>query len=85
MNKTTRINGVIYMHTSPSGKHYIGQTKQKINNRFRSDGSGYKQCRVFYNAIKKYGWNNFKHEILEKKYKYTRIIRSKRNILYTKI
>lgn len=33
--------------------------------RFGKNGNGYKGCRYFYRAIQCYGWNNFKHEILE--------------------
>lgn len=58
--------GVIYKYTSPSGKVYIGQTKRTVEERAKdSDGSGYKKCTIFYNAIKKYGFNNFKVEIIE--------------------
>lgn len=28
-------------------------------------GEGYKECTAFYNAIRKYGWNSFLHEVLE--------------------
>ena len=52
----------IYKHTSPSGKVYIGQTCQKPENRW-NNGKGYKSG-YFYCAIKKYGWNNIKHEVL---------------------
>ena len=55
---------VIYKHTSPSGKVYIGITSQNPERRWRSDGSGYRGNTHFYNAIKKYGWENFDHEIL---------------------
>lgn len=55
---------VVYKHTSPSEKVYIGITNQKPERRWRSDGSGYRQNEQFYNAIKKYGWDSFKHEIL---------------------
>jgi diadenosine tetraphosphatase ApaH/serine/threonine PP2A family protein phosphatase len=53
----------IYKHTSPSGKCYIGQTTNP-KNRWRS--SAYKPCPKFYNAIQKYGWCNFTHEIIFK-------------------
>ena len=56
-------NYIVYRHTSPSSKVYIGITCQKSERRWR-DGKGYKKCIVFYKAIQKYGWTNFKHEIL---------------------
>lgn len=54
----------VYKHTSPSGKVYIGITKTKPEKRWGKDGSGYKTQQYFWRAIQKYGWNNFKHEIL---------------------
>ena len=54
----------VYRHISPSGKSYIGITKQIAEKRFQ-EGSGYKTQPVFWRAIKKYGWETFKHEILE--------------------
>lgn len=53
----------VYRHTSPSGKVYIGITQQKPEYRWR-DGKGYKYNAHFYSAIKKYGWENFTHEVL---------------------
>lgn len=55
----------VYMHTNKiNNKRYIGITGQdRYWDRWRSDGSGYK-TQVFGKAIEKYGWNNFKHEIL---------------------
>ena len=53
----------VYKHTSPSGKVYIGIAKD-IKHRWRGDGSGYKGSTRIANAIKKYGWSNFEHEIL---------------------
>lgn len=52
------------MHISPSQKRYIGITSQDPQKRWKSDGSGYKEQSYFWNAIKKYGWDNFQHKIL---------------------
>lgn len=55
----------IYMHTNKvNGKVYIGQTCQPLEDRWRKDGAGYVGSTKFYNAIKKYGWDNFEHVIL---------------------
>ena len=54
---------VVYKHTSPNGKVYIGITSQNPIERWRG-GKGYKTNPHFWNAIVKYGWDNFKHEIL---------------------
>jgi len=54
----------VYRHISPAGKSYIGITMQNPERRFQN-GNGYKTQKAFYRAIKKYGWENFKHEILE--------------------
>lgn len=53
----------VYKHTSPSGKVYIGITKD-VKHRWRNNGMGYKGSTRIHNAIMKYGWENFKHEIL---------------------
>lgn len=65
----------IYKHTSPSGKVYIGQTSQ--NNpvqRWRNGGKGYFrknpktqdfQQPAMVNAIMKYPWNLWTHEIID--------------------
>lgn len=63
---------IIYDHISPSGKHYIGQTCRKAEERWGANGGRYmaKNAKgqyvhsLFANAILKYGWDNFKHEIL---------------------
>lgn len=55
----------IYMHKNKiNNKVYIGQTMQNVEDRWKN-GKGYKSCTLFYNAINKYGWNNFEHLILE--------------------
>lgn len=54
----------VYKHTFPNGKLYIGITSKTPEKRWKKDGAGYQSQRHVYNAIKKYGWNNIKHEIL---------------------
>ena len=57
-------NYTIYMHKNKiNGKIYIGQTSQEPKKRW-DNGRGYIDCSRFYNAILKYGWNNFEHIIL---------------------
>lgn len=60
----------VYKHTLPmfvSGKEndmvYIGLTSIAPEDRWRN-GLGYWQNKYFYNAIKKYGWDNFEHIII---------------------
>ena len=56
---------VVYRHTSPSKKCYIGITHYKNpEKRWGKNGSNYSENTVFYKAIKKYGWDNIIHEIL---------------------
>ena len=45
-------------------KKYIGITCRKPERRFGNNGNNYKDAPLFWNAIQKYGWNKFKHEIL---------------------
>ena len=56
-------NYIVYKHISPSNKVYIGITKQTLKARW-NNGHGYKRNEYFTNTIKKYGKDNFKHEIL---------------------
>lgn len=54
---------IVYKH-SYNNKVYIGITCQIPEQRWRN-GEGYKDSPHFYRAIKKYGWNNFTHEIIQ--------------------
>ena len=56
---------IVYKHTSPNGKSYIGITSQTTAERWGLNGSRYlKENTHFANAIRKYGWENFSHDIL---------------------
>lgn len=56
-------NYVVYKHTSPSGKVYIGITSD-TKRRWAANGYYYYRQSAFANAIHKYGWDNIKHEVL---------------------
>jgi group I intron endonuclease len=64
--------GLIYKATNKiNGKVYIGQTCSLLNKRIydhkkRSKNSNISNNNKFYNAIKKYGFENFEWEILQK-------------------
>lgn len=65
MNKTPKKGyGYIYKYTSPSGKSYIGQTINSLAIRAGHNGKNYLGCVAFYQAILKYGFENFEVEIL---------------------
>ncbi len=60
----------VYIHTNMiNGKKYVGQTIYGDNpNRRWQNGYGYKPNKehtsYFWNAIKKYGWDNFEHKVV---------------------
>lgn len=64
-NKPKNNNGFVYKYTSPSGKSYIGQTCRSLKERAENNGCGYVGSSIFFSAIQKYGFDNFKVEILE--------------------
>lgn len=55
---------IVYEHVSPEGKRYVGITSRRPQERWLSGGKGYKENTHFWNAIQKYGWDNFEHNIL---------------------
>ncbi len=56
---------IVYQHKNKiNGKIYIGITMQEPEKRWGSNGCNYKSSPHFYAAIKKYGWDNFEHNIL---------------------
>ena len=56
--------GYIYCITSPSGKKYIGQTERHYEKRFREHCALSNCCIVLEHAIRKYGKENMKFEVL---------------------
>jgi hypothetical protein len=57
--------GYIYILTSPNGKSYIGQTTRPIEKRFQQHQQKSSGCVAIYNAIQKYGWENFEKDYYE--------------------
>ena len=58
-------NYTVYMHTVvPTGKRYVGITRQNVKRRWGSNGCAYNKSQYFAKAILKYGWDNITHEIL---------------------
>lgn len=61
--------GIIYKHTCLiTGKYYIGQTTKTIEQRWKGHVNNSKKDKpygIFQRAIKKYGEENWEHEVLE--------------------
>ena len=70
----------VYKHTSPSNKVYIGITSQTCESRW-SKGKAYKGSTLFNNCIKKYGWENIKHEILYEDLTYEEAIMREKELI----
>lgn len=64
-------NYCVYVHTSPNGKMYVGQTGQSLKKRWGENGRRYLEKKndkyihsAFARAILKYGWDNIEHEVI---------------------
>ena len=57
-------NYCVYQHISPTNKSYFGiHNSNNVNKRW-ANGLGYRTQPVFFRAIIKYGWDNFKDVVL---------------------
>lgn len=75
---------IIYLHINPKNKKvYVGITNQNVYKRWKN-GHGYTKCKKFYNAILKYGWDNFKHIVLCKTCKDRALLLEKTLVKYYK-
>lgn len=54
----------VYSHVFPNGKRYIGITMCELEKRW-GNGHNYTTCRLVDRAIKKYGWENINHAVLD--------------------
>lgn len=71
---------IVYIHITPSDKKYVGITCQGAEERWRN-GNGYKKNQPFYNAIKKYGWNNIKHIIVVQNVSYDEAAKKEQELI----
>ena len=55
---------IVYKHISPTGKEYVGMTRN-IKKRWEGNGCSYTKNSEFRNDIMKYGWDNFQHIIIK--------------------
>lgn len=55
---------IVYKHTAPNEKVYIGITSNNITERAGSNGINYRYNKHFYYAINKYGWDSFRHDVI---------------------
>lgn len=51
---------IVYIHTNKiNQKKYVGITSKTPERRWGINGCNYKDCPAFWNAIQKYGWEEF--------------------------
>lgn len=71
---------VLYEHVFPNGKKYIGITSNATR-RFSNDGKGYNNNEKMRKAIKKFGWDNVEHNIVESGLTRTEAARKERELI----
>jgi len=76
---------IVYKHINKFNNHvYVGITHYENPNKRWRNGHGYKHSIKFYNAIIKYGWDNFIHEVVYVDTKEEAIQQEKEQIAYYK-
>ena len=58
--------GDIYIYTSPSGKHYVGQTINESHRKYQHKTRTIKEKTKFGRALNKYGFDSFEYRVLIK-------------------
>ena len=58
-----KCNYSVYIHTTPTGKVYVGITGKDPLKRW-NNGNGYRANKHFWSAIQRFGGENIKHEII---------------------
>lgn len=65
MEEAKEVRYIIYLLTNKeNGKMYAGMTSCEDPNDRWQNGKGYKNCPYIRNAINKYGWDGFTHEVI---------------------
>lgn len=81
------MKGKLYVHKNKiNGKCYVGQTIERpVSKRWGKKGIGYKGQVKFWNAIEKYGWENFKHIIVSKEFEVGKELNDAEKLLIEKL
>jgi group I intron endonuclease len=58
-------NYIVYCYTNLiNGKQYVGMTSMGLEERAGTNGTRYRNCPQFWEAINQYGWSNFASKVL---------------------
>lgn len=71
---------MVYKHTDPAGKVYIGYCCGDLKKRWKS-GSGYHTNKRFHEAIKKYEAKNFTHEVIADRLTFLEALKLERELI----
>ena len=71
----------VYMHIAPNGKKYVGMTAQSVEKRW-GNGKAYSTQTKMSEAIKEFGWENVKHEVIFSGLTQTEANKQERELIY---